>query len=107
MELTHLTVKTKGTCDATSGFATIDGAMHLKRELIVDIEKAALNELSKDKRFNYAELVNPTITNITIVKPYSDNMYNIRCKVNIGTGYNIDIDLHDYKISFNLGVKCD
>lgn len=104
MELTSLTVKTKGTCDAMCGFATIDGAFHLDKKIIGEIEAKALKQLREDGRINMDNIINPTVTNISIVKPYSGQLYNIRCKVNIGSGWYLDVDLHDYKIEFNLEV---
>lgn len=99
-----LTVKTKGVSDSTSGYAKLGGAILLSSKIIADIEKAALDELSKDKKFNHAEL-NPTVTNISINRPYSDEMCNVMCEITIGDGLVVDVLLHDYDISFNLEVN--
>lgn len=101
MIMENVTIKTKGLMDSTSGYARVEGGYHLDKKLIHKIESAAIKQLSDDNRIN-AEYISPTVTDITIVKPYTGSLYNVRCKVNIGTGWYIDVDLHKFNVEFEL-----
>ena len=97
-------IKTKGSYDVTSGFATIEAGFHLDDNIVDEIEAAAIEHLKQDKRLNADTLGDAIVTDITIAKPYHDKPCNVTCKVHIDNNWSIDVILWKHNINFEL--KC-